>query len=167
MVKLCTKEKKMKLRQISMNQQRQKAIKKKQERRARFFTQTTQTLYQYGIASSTVLLGTMLVNAARRARSRLHMGQEEILGVFNHVYLVIKKKKKKRLVFEFDFVVGKMTASGGMKTHAKTVLVIHVFTRRNGNFCSIFILIWMLTLWRKKKNKKKQKTKKRRRLASS
>lgn len=106
------KRKKMKLRQISMNQQRQKAIKKKQERRARFFTQTTQTLYQYGIASSTVLLGTMLVSAARRARSRLHMGQEEILGVFNHVYLVIKNKKK-RLVFEFDFVVGKMTASGG------------------------------------------------------
>lgn len=54
----------------------------------------------------------MLVSAARRARSRLHMGQEEILGVFNHVYLVIKNKKK-RLVFEFDFVVGKMTASGG------------------------------------------------------
>lgn len=81
----------MKLQQISTDQQRQKI--KKQKRRAWFFTQTTQTLYQYGIASSTVLLGTMLVRAARRARSRLHMGQEEILGVFNHVYLVIKKEQ--------------------------------------------------------------------------
>lgn len=38
------------------------------------------------------------MRAARRARSRLHMGQEEILGVFNHVYLVIEKKKKKKMV---------------------------------------------------------------------
>lgn len=67
--------------------------KKKGEQGFFFYTQTTQTLYQYGIASSTVLLGTMLVSAARRARSRLHMGQEEILGVFNHVYLVNQKKK--------------------------------------------------------------------------
>lgn len=78
-----------------MDQQQRQKIKKQKERRTRvfFYTQTTQTLYQYGIASSTVLLGTMLVSAARRARSRLHMGQEEILGVFNHVYLVIQKKK--------------------------------------------------------------------------
>lgn len=35
-----------------------------------------------------------------------------------------------------------MTAGGGgMKTHAETVLVVHVFTRRNGNFCRVLILI--------------------------
>lgn len=136
----------MKLQQISTDQQRQKI--KKQKRRAWFFTQTTQTLYQYGIASSTVLLGTMLVRAARRARSRLHMGQEEILGVFNHVYLVIKKEQ--RMVSFIRLCGGENDRLVGMKTHAETVLVIHVFTRRNGNFRSIFILISMLTLWRKK-----------------
>lgn len=91
-VKLCTKEKKNEITADIYGSTTSKN-EKKQKRRARFFTQT-QTLYQYGIASSTVLLGTMLVRAARRARSRLHMGQEEILGVFNHVYLVIKKRKK-------------------------------------------------------------------------
>lgn len=80
-------------RYLWINNNVKKLKNKKKGEQGFFFTQTTQTLYQYGIASSTVLLGTMLVSAARRARSRLHMGQEEILGVFNHVYLVNQKKK--------------------------------------------------------------------------
>lgn len=63
-------------------------------RRKRFYT-TIQTLYQYGMASFTVLLEVMLAKAARRARSRLHMGQEEILGVFNHVFCSKKEKKNR------------------------------------------------------------------------
>lgn len=83
-----------------MNQQastgREKKVKKKKKRDQ---DSTIQTLYQYGTASSTVLLGTMLVRAARRARSRLHMGQEEILGVFNHVFCSRKKKSREFLIF--------------------------------------------------------------------
>lgn len=47
------------------------------------------------MASFTVLLEVMLAKAARRARSRLHMGQEEILGVFNHVFCSKKEKKNR------------------------------------------------------------------------
>lgn len=78
----------------SLNRQREKGKKKKRDQDS-----TIQTLYQYGTASSTVLLGTMLVRAARRARSRLHMGQEEILGVFNHVFCSRKKKSREFLIF--------------------------------------------------------------------
>lgn len=78
----------------SLNRQRGEGKKKKRDQDS-----TIQTLYQYGTASSTVLLGTMLVRAARRARSRLHMGQEEILGVFNHVFCSRKKKSREFLIF--------------------------------------------------------------------
>lgn len=117
-----------------MNQQastgREKKVKKKRDQDS-----TIQTLYQYGTASSTVLLGTMLVRAARRARSRLHMGQEEILGVFNHVFC--SRKKKKSSVFDFHILGEGMTSRW---THAETVFVIHVFTRGNGNYCGVLVL---------------------------
>lgn len=84
----------------SLNRQRGKGKKKKK----RDQDSTIQTLYQYGTASSTVLLGTMLVRAARRARSRLHMGQEEILGVFNHVFCSRKKKKSREFLIFISWV---------------------------------------------------------------
>lgn len=50
---------------------------------------------------------------------------------------VVGKKKKSREFLIFHILGEGMTSRW---THAETIFVIHVFTRGNGNYCSVLVL---------------------------